>query len=64
VGIPTVCYQLWATFDGNSDLLGGTVSLGIFALLETILFLRDFLGWNGLGAEIKRGADIRHSGYL
>lgn len=60
MGLPTVLFYQYGYFD-EYDYWGGTVSLVIFALLETILFAWVFgmdKGW----AEINRGADIRIPG--
>ena len=60
MGLPTVLFYQYGYFD-EYDYWGGTVSLVIFALLETILFAWVFgmeKGW----AEITRGADIRIPG--
>lgn len=57
MGLPTVLFYQYGYFD-EYDYWGGTVSLVVFALLETILFAWVFgmeKGW----AEIIRGADIR-----
>jgi SNF family Na+-dependent transporter len=57
MGIPTVLFYQYGYFD-EYDYWAGTVSLVVFALLETILFAWIFgmdKGW----AEINRGADIR-----
>ncbi len=57
MGLPTVLFYKYGYFD-EYDYWGGTVSLVIFALLETILFAWVFgmeKGWE----EITRGADIR-----
>jgi neurotransmitter:Na+ symporter, NSS family len=57
MGLPTVLFYQYGYFD-EYDYWGGTVSLVIFALLETILFTYIFgmkKGWE----EITRGADIR-----
>ena len=57
MGLPTVLFYQYGYFD-EYDYWAGTVSLVIFALLETILFAWIFgmeKGW----AEINRGADIR-----
>ncbi|GMQ23919.1 sodium-dependent transporter [Algoriphagus sp. oki45] len=56
MGIPTVLFYSYGYFD-EYDYWAGTVSLVIFALLETILFSWVFgidRGWN----ELNRGADI------
>ncbi|HSF55034.1 MAG TPA: sodium-dependent transporter, partial [Algoriphagus sp.] len=60
MGLPTVLFYQYGYFD-EYDYWGGTVSLVVFALLETILFAWVFgmeKGW----AEINRGADIRIPG--
>ena len=57
MGLPTVLFFQYGYFD-EYDYWGGTVSLVIFALLETVLFVWIFgmdKGW----VEITRGADIR-----
>lgn len=57
LGLPTVFFFQLGVFD-EYDYWAGTVSLVLFALLETILFVWVFgidKGW----AEINRGADIR-----
>lgn len=57
MGLPTVLFYQYGYFE-EYDYWGGTVSLVIFALLETILFAWIFgmdRGWE----EITRGADIR-----
>ncbi len=57
MGIPTVLYFQYGFFD-EYDYWAGTVSLVIFALLETILFAWVFgidKGWE----ELNRGADIK-----
>jgi len=57
MGLPTVLFFKYGYFD-EYDYWGGTVSLVIFAFLETILFTWIFgmkRGWE----EITRGADIR-----
>jgi SNF family Na+-dependent transporter len=60
MGLPTVLFYQYGYFD-EYDYWGGTVSLVIFALLETILFAWVFgmeKGW----LEITRGADIKIPG--
>lgn len=60
MGLPTVLFYQYGYFD-EYDYWGGTVSLVIFALLETILFAWVFgmeKGW----VEITRGADIKIPG--
>lgn len=60
MGLPSVLFYQYGYFD-EYDYWGGTVSLVVFALLETILFAWVFgmeKGW----AEINRGADIRIPG--
>lgn len=60
MGLPTVLFYQYGYFD-EYDYWAGTVSLVVFALLETILFAWIFgmdKGW----AEINRGADIRIPG--
>lgn len=60
MGLPTVLFFQYGYFD-EYDYWAGTVSLVIFALLETILFAWVFgmgKGW----AELNRGADIRIPG--
>ncbi len=57
MGIPTVLFYSEGYFD-EYDYWAGTVSLVVFALLETILFAWVFgmdKGWE----ELNRGADIR-----
>lgn len=57
LGLPTVFFYNYGVFD-EYDYWAGTVSLVIFALLETIVFAWIFgvdKGWE----EIKLGADIR-----
>jgi neurotransmitter:Na+ symporter, NSS family len=57
MGLPTVLFYSYGYFD-EYDYWGGTVSLVIFALLETILFAWVFgmdKGWK----ELNRGADIQ-----
>lgn len=57
MGIPTVIFYTYGYFD-EYDYWAGTVSLVVFALLETVLFSWIFgmdKGWN----ELNRGADIR-----
>lgn len=57
MGLPTVLFFQYGYFD-EYDYWAGTVSLVIFALLETILFAWVFgmeKGWT----ELNRGADIR-----
>jgi NSS family neurotransmitter:Na+ symporter len=57
MGLPTILFFQYGYFD-EYDYWGGTVSLVIFALLETVLFAWVFgmtKGWE----EITRGADIR-----
>lgn len=56
-GLPTVFFYQFGVFD-EYDYWAGTVSLVVFALLETIVFAWIFgveKGWN----EITTGADIR-----
>lgn len=60
LGIPTVLFYHFGVFD-EYDYWAGTVSLVVFALLETILFSWIFgikKGWN----EINLGAEIRIPG--
>ena len=57
MGIPTVLFYQYGYFD-EYDYWAGTVSLVIFAFLETILFTWIF-GMNKGWEEINRGADIR-----
>jgi len=57
MGIPTVLFYQYGYFD-EYDYWAGTVSLVIFAFLETILFTWIF-GMNKGWAELNRGADIR-----
>ncbi|HMR44537.1 MAG TPA: sodium:calcium symporter, partial [Saprospiraceae bacterium] len=57
LGLPTVLFYQQGVFD-QYDYWAGTVSLVVFALLETIVFAWIFgidKGWN----EINTGADIR-----
>lgn len=57
MGIPTVLFYSEGYFD-EYDYWAGTVSLVVFALLETVLFAWVFgmdKGWN----ELTRGADIQ-----
>jgi SNF family Na+-dependent transporter len=57
MGLPTILFYQYGYFD-EYDYWAGTVSLVVFALLETILFAWIFgmdKGWE----EITRGADIR-----
>lgn len=57
MGIPTVLFYQYGYFD-EYDYWAGTVSLVVFALLETILFTWVFgmdKGWQ----ELNRGAEIR-----
>ena len=57
MGVPTVLFYNYGYFD-EYDYWAGTVSLVIFALLETVLFAWIFgmdKGWN----ELNRGADIK-----
>ena len=57
LGLPTVFLYRYGVFD-EYDYWAGTVSLVVFAMLETILFSWIFgmkKGW----AEITRGADIK-----
>ena len=57
MGIPTVLFYQYGYFD-EYDYWAGTVSLVVFAFLETVLFTWVFgihRGW----AELNRGADIR-----
>ena len=59
LGLPTVIFYQQGVFD-EYDYWGGTVSLVVFAMLETILFAWVFgmkKGWN----EINQGADIKVS---
>ncbi len=56
-GLPTVFFYNYGVFD-EYDYWGGTVSLVIFALFETIVFAWIF-GINDGWDEINRGADIR-----
>ena len=60
MGLPTVIFYKEGLFD-QYDYWAGTVSLVVFAFLETILFSYIFgikKGW----AEINRGADIKIPG--
>ncbi len=57
MGLPTVLFYQYGYFD-EYDYWGGTVSLVVFALLETILFAWVF-GINKGWEELNRGADIR-----
>ena len=60
MGLPTVIFYKQGLFD-QYDYWAGTVSLVVFAFLETILFSYIFgikRGW----AEINRGADIKIPG--
>ncbi|CAM3691935.1 sodium:calcium symporter [Flavobacterium gelidilacus] len=60
MGLPTVIFYKQGLFD-QYDYWAGTVSLVVFAFLETILFSYIFgikKGW----AEINRGADIKIPG--
>jgi NSS family neurotransmitter:Na+ symporter len=60
MGLPTVLFFQYGYFD-EYDYWAGTVSLVIFALLETILFTWIFgmdKGWK----ELNRGADIKIPG--
>lgn len=57
MGIPTVLFYQYGYFD-EYDYWAGTVSLVVFALLETLLFTW-FFGINKGWAELTRGADIR-----
>jgi hypothetical protein len=57
MGLPTVLFFQYGVFD-EYDYWAGTVSLVVFALLETVLFAWIFgmkRGWS----EITEGADIR-----
>ena len=56
MGLPTVLFYQYGYFD-EYDYWGGTVSLVVFALLETILFAWVF-GINNGWEELNRGADI------
>jgi hypothetical protein len=60
MGIPTVLFYQYGYFD-EYDYWAGTVSLVIFAFLETILFTWIF-GMNKGWEELNRGADIRIPG--
>jgi neurotransmitter:Na+ symporter, NSS family len=57
LGLPTVFFYNYGVFD-EYDYWAGTVSLVVFALLETILFAWIF-GINRGWEEINLGADIR-----
>lgn len=57
MGLPTVLFYQYGYFD-EYDYWGGTVSLVVFALLETILFAWAF-GINNGWEELNRGADIK-----
>ncbi|MCB0516456.1 MAG: sodium-dependent transporter [Chitinophagales bacterium] len=57
MGLPTVIFYQQGVFD-EYDYWAGTVSLVVFALLETIVFAWIF-GINRGWAEINAGADIR-----
>lgn len=57
LGLPTILYFNYGVFD-EYDHWAGTVSLVVFAFLETILFAWVFGMKNGW-AEITRGADIK-----
>ncbi len=62
LGLPTVFFYKYGVFD-EYDYWAGTVSLVIFALVETIMFAWIFgadKGWR----EINLGADIRLPGIL
>jgi NSS family neurotransmitter:Na+ symporter len=61
LGLPTVFFFAEGVFD-EYDYWTGTVSLFVFALLETILFSWVF-GLNKGWAEISAGADIRIPGF-
>lgn len=57
MGLPTILFYQYGVFD-EFDYWAGTISLVVFALLETILFSWVFgigKGWN----EITEGADIK-----
>lgn len=57
LGLPTVFFFQKGVFD-EYDYWAGTVSLVVFAMLESVLFAWFFKGGNGWD-EINRGADIR-----
>lgn len=57
MGLPTVLFFQYGYFD-EYDYWAGTVSLVIFAFLETLLFTWIF-GMNRGWEELNRGADIR-----
>jgi neurotransmitter:Na+ symporter, NSS family len=57
MGIPTVLFYQYGYFD-EYDYWAGTVSLVVFAFLETILFTWIF-GIENAWKELNRGADIR-----
>lgn len=60
LGLPTVLFFQMGVFD-EYDYWAGTVSLVVFAMLETILFAW-FFGMKKGWAEITDGADIRVAG--
>ncbi len=62
MGLPTVFFYNYGVFD-EYDYWAGTVSLVVFALLETILFSWIF-GANRGWKEINMGADIKLPGLL
>jgi hypothetical protein len=62
LGLPTVFFYNYGVFD-EYDYWAGTVSLVVFALLETIVFSWVF-GANKGWAEINMGADIKLPGIL
>ena len=62
LGLPTVLFYNYGVFD-EYDYWAGTVSLVVFALLETIVFAWIF-GINEGWKEIQLGADIRLPGIL
>ncbi|WP_425638292.1 sodium-dependent transporter [Algoriphagus yeomjeoni] len=57
MGLPTILFYQYGYFD-EYDYWAGTVSLVVFALLETILFVWVF-GMNKAWEELNHGADIR-----
>ncbi|RAI94176.1 SLC5/6 family protein [Algoriphagus yeomjeoni] len=57
MGLPTILFYQYGYFD-EYDYWAGTVSLVVFALLETILFVWVF-GMNKAWEELNHGADIK-----
>ncbi len=57
LGMPTVIFFNYGVFD-EYDYWAGTISLVVFAMLESVLFAW-FFGINKGWAEINRGADVK-----